>query len=123
MRNGATPAGRNLLEVLLERQGAAGCLALCGDLEPEGLGQLERELGAAHEARVGELILDLRGLTKVDPEALSSVLEKWIVAEPNGMKLILVRAPERFRLLFEQTGMGRLLPVAYDRERSDDDHG
>jgi anti-anti-sigma factor len=98
----------------LQLGGDSGCISVSGIYGPELLARFEEELAAVRGASLRQLIVDLHALVSADAAALEALLGRWSGTHNNGARLILVRVPKHLRAVLEQTGLDRLLPVAYE---------
>jgi anti-anti-sigma factor len=114
MMSERTTALEERFEIAVERHGNASSLAFVGRLDGAGIFGLERALMDADQDGVRSMILDLRGLTGVDPQALAEMLDNWIRSPRQALELILVRVPISLRRALEQAGLDRALPIAYE---------
>jgi anti-anti-sigma factor len=100
--------------VELHQGGDSACISLAGTYGPELLARFEQELQAVRSARLRQLIVDMHELGSADAPALDALLGRWSGKNRNGIRLILVRVPKHLRARLEETGLDRLLPVAYE---------
>jgi len=112
--NGHTGSPSAPFRIEVQRGGDAGCISLSGTYGAVVPVRLEEEIREAERAHVRHLILDMRGLTSVDADALKTLLGDWAEERRDGLALILVRVPKAMRPLLEQTGLDRQLPISYE---------
>ena len=77
------------------------------------------QLKKAQRRQGGSLIIDLRGLDSIDADGFGALLGAWNLTRQDGVEIILVRVSKHMRPLIEQSGIDRVLPVAYDGGRFD----
>jgi anti-anti-sigma factor len=112
--NGQTGPRSALFRAEVQRGGDASCISLFGPYGALVPVRLDEEIREAERAHVRHLILDLRGLTSVDADALMTLLGDWAADRRDGLALILVRVPKAMRPLLEQTGLDHQLPISYE---------
>jgi anti-anti-sigma factor len=98
----------------VQRGGDASCISLRGVYGPLVPVRLDVEIEAVKRDSTRHLIIDLRGLTSVDADALQALLGDWAAERNDGLVLILVRVPQSMRPLLEQTGLAHQLPISYE---------
>jgi anti-anti-sigma factor len=109
----ANPSGSAFV-VELQRGGDSGCLSVSGNYGDDLLARFEAELEAAKDNQIRQLIVDLHALRGADALAIDALLGRWSANHRNGVRLILVRVPGHLRASLEETGLDRLLPIAYE---------
>jgi anti-anti-sigma factor len=112
--NGQSGSPSALFRTEVQRGGDASCISLFGTYGAVVPVRLDEQIREAERAHVRHLILDLRGLTSVDADALTTLLGNWAEEPRDGLVLILVRVPKAMRPLLEQTGLDRQLPISYE---------
>lgn len=89
-------------------------ISVSGRYRASLLARFEEELEGAGHARLPHVVVDLSALESADAAALDALLGRWSRFNGDGVQLILVRVPKHLRVPLEETGLDRLLPVAYD---------
>jgi anti-sigma B factor antagonist len=83
-----------------------------GELDIASRGELEQALAVAEAAGMGEVVLDLRGVSFMDSAGVHAAVESDRRCRAAGRSLRVVPGSERVRRLFRLTGTDALLPGA-----------
>jgi anti-sigma B factor antagonist len=108
--------GGALLAITTSQRDGILWIRCSGELDLSSCGALRDAIGAAVEGELGNLVIDLRGLSFVDSSGLRCILEGQQIAEAGGGSLGVVVAEDSPALrLFRLTGTNAVLDVAvYD---------
>lgn len=93
---------------VVERSGGPA-LALRGELDISGVGELERALAEVEAGEPRVLVIDLREVTFLDSSGLRSLLAADRRAKAAGRRLVLVRGPGPVQRVFEIALLDRRL--------------
>jgi anti-anti-sigma factor len=95
----------------IEHRGPTVVIRLDGELDRNVSREFERRMRDVYSIAAEQLVIDLRKVLFVDSTGLSLLLSVWKESQRVGFELILVRAPEKVRRLFETTRIAPVLPL------------
>lgn len=102
------------LSIVTSEQDGAQVVALTGELDLRGVGELETALAVAGET--ARVCLDLTELQFIDSTGLATVFRAHqALAGAGGRLVVACRGEGSVRRTFETTGLTTLLTVAEDR--------
>ncbi|HEX4628895.1 MAG TPA: STAS domain-containing protein [Gemmatimonadales bacterium] len=87
-------------------------LVLTGELDRRSAHALEAEIERLCEDGVSGITLDLRELTYIDSIGVAVIVFRCGLCKRRGFDFSLVRGPASVQRVFEQSGVGDLLPFA-----------
>ena len=93
-------------------------VALSGELDISGVGEVDRHLAAAELENPPIILLDLRALSFIDSTGLRLVLGADERARRAGRRLVVVRGPESVDRVFRVALLDRRLDIV---DHDDDD--
>ena len=93
------------------RDGDAHTIALSGELDLAGAGDVEAELERVEATDVGSIVLDLSGLTFMDSTGVRQLVSARARSRADG-RLTLKRGPAAVQRVLELSGVDVLLPFA-----------
>ncbi len=114
-----TTRGAPSFAIEVDRHEDAQSFVLRGDFVDGSADLFREQLKKAQSRQGGSLIIDLRGLDSIDADGFGALLGAWNLTRQDGVEIILVRVSKHMRPLIEQSGIDRVLPVAYDGGRFD----
>jgi len=97
--------------IAVDADGARRTIVLGGELDLISAGELEATATRLCAEEIGELVIDLRGLTFVDSTGLRAILTCWDLAKGH-CGFLLIPGPRAVQRLFEVTGLRDRLPFA-----------
>jgi anti-anti-sigma factor len=112
--------GRSRLLVRSLRQGDAQIVEFVGELDIEGAPLSRRLLARACASAEHTVFLDLAGLTFMDSSGVQMIIEAHRRLADDGRELVIVRAPQHVRRLFELCGLIQILHLAEGGPRTSD---
>lgn len=105
------------LTIASSKQDAVHVVALRGELDLRGVGEVESVLAATGAS--GRVCLDLSELQFIDSTGLASVIRAHQALVAAGGRLVVIcRGEGSVRRAFETTGLMTLLTVAGDRDEA-----
>jgi anti-sigma B factor antagonist len=93
----------------VERTDDRACVRLAGEFDLACKGAFEQEMAALASERLGELVVDLSGLSFIDSCGLRLLVELLDRSRREGFEFRLIPGP-RVQSLFELTGLDQVLP-------------
>jgi anti-sigma B factor antagonist len=83
-----------------------------GELDLASRGALDSALSAAEAGGVGDVVLDLRGVSFMDSAGVHAAIDFERRCQATGVSLRVVPGSDRVQRLFRLTGTDALLPFA-----------
>jgi anti-sigma B factor antagonist len=96
----------------VDRNGSSAWIRPAGDLDLDTVHRVESALAGLREEGIGDLVLDLRGLTFMDSTGLRLVIRWHTAARDEGFSFAVVPGPDVVQRVFRLTGMDAHLTVA-----------
>jgi anti-anti-sigma factor len=104
------------LEVEVVSKGGSAEVLVRGELDLAGAPELDAALASADGARVGDLVLDLTGVTFIDSSGIRCVLDAYHRSRARGVDMRIIPGLEA-GIVFQLAGLSGRLPFVTGPDR------